>query len=24
VKTKNPPYVKPAELAMADEVDADK
>ncbi len=24
VKTKNPPYVKPAELARADEVDADK
>ncbi len=24
VKTKNPPYVKPAELAKADEVDADK
>jgi len=24
VKTKNPPYVKPAELARADEIDAEK
>jgi len=24
VKTKNPPYVKPAELARPDEIDADK